>query len=88
MEDNNLAPDLQHGSHPGKTCLTPVLHKQVNYDLFRQSKQVGATLDNDASGAFDRIIQPLALLGVRRQSLSKPAALSLGLTWDTTHHVI
>lgn len=87
-EDTDQLHDIQYGSRPGRMCISPVLNKTLSYDLMRQTKRTGATLDIDALGCFDRIIQSLVLLLARRLGMPPTATLMLGRTWNSlVHHV-
>ena len=61
-KDKDLFSDMQYGSRAGCMCSTPVINKIISYDLLRQTKMPGTTLDINALSCFDHIIQSLALL--------------------------
>jgi hypothetical protein len=88
LEDNNIIPDMQYGSRPGKLCISPVLNKQLSHDIIHQTKQTAAIIKNDAVGCYDRIMSPLLLLAMRRLAVTTTATQSLGLTWSHTTHAI
>ncbi len=88
MEDINIIPDMQYGSRPGKLCISPVLNKQLTYDIVRQTKQTIAVIENDAVGCYDRLMNPLILLGMRWLGVPESLAKSIALTWSHTTHLI
>jgi len=88
MEDINIIPDMQYGSRPGKLCISPVLNKQLTYDIVRQTKQTIAVIENDAVGCYDRLMNPLILLGMRWLGVPESLAKSITLTWSHTTHLI
>jgi hypothetical protein len=88
LEDQNLVPEMQYGSRPGKLCITPVLNKQLTHNIIRQTKQTAAIIENDAVGCYDRLMNPLLLLAMRRLGVPETVTKSLGLTWSHTRHAI
>jgi len=88
MEDHRLVPDMQYGSLPGKLFITPVLNKQLTHDIIWQTKCTAAIIENDAVGCYDRLMNPLLLLTMRRLGVGESVAKSLCLTWSTTRHAI
>ncbi len=88
MEDANLIPDMQYGSRPGRLCISPVLNKQLTHDIIRQTKQTAAIIENDAVGCYDRLMNPLLLLAMRRLGVPDTLAKSIGLTWSHTIHFV
>jgi len=54
--------------------------------LFHQTKKTNATLDNDAKGAFNCIIQALGLLMLPCCGMTKVATITLGTTWANILH--
>jgi len=88
LEDNHLVPEMQYGSRPGKLCITPTLNKQLTHDIIRQSKQTVAIIENDAVGCYDRLMNPLLLLTMRKFGVTATMAKSAGLTWSLTSHTI
>jgi len=88
LEDHQLVPDMQYGSRPGKLYITPVLNKQLTHDIIRQTKRTAAMIENDAVGCYNRLMNPLLLLTMRRLGIGESVAKSLSLTWSTTIHAI
>jgi hypothetical protein len=88
LEDHNLVPEMQYGSRPGKLCITPVLNKQLSHDIIRQTKQTAAIIENDAVGCYDRLMNPLLILAMRRLGVPESITQSLGNTWSHTRHSI
>jgi hypothetical protein len=82
LKDNDVIPDMQHGSRSGKLCQSAVLNKQLVFDITRHTKETTAFIENDAVGCFDRIANPLVLLILRRLGLLKSVINSLAQTWE------
>jgi len=53
MNDHSMIPQMQHGSVPGKHCLSAVLKKVFSHDYIRLTKTSGAFIENDAVGCYD-----------------------------------
>jgi hypothetical protein len=49
LEDDNLLPEMQHGSRPAKLCITAVLNKQLQLEIKRYQKKPIAYIENDAT---------------------------------------
>jgi len=47
-------------------CVSPVLNKVLSYDIIRQTKVNGAFLENDAIGCYDRLVNNLVFLELKR----------------------
>jgi len=88
MEDLGLIPEMQYGSRPGKICVLPVLNKQLTHDIIRQTKQTAAIIENDTVGCYDRLVNPLVLLAMRRMGVPETLARSIAQTWSGTTHLI
>jgi len=70
IEDNDLMEDtLQFGARPNWRAISAVLLKVVTYDLIRQLKISAALFNNDAVGAYDRMLAILAAISGRRLGL-------------------
>jgi hypothetical protein len=88
LKDDGLVSPMQYGSRPGKLCVSAVLNKQLAFDITRYSKQTAAFIKNDAIGCYDRLINPLLLLQLRRLGAPATSAASLHNTWSRTNHRI
>jgi hypothetical protein len=88
MEDHSIIPDMQYGSRPGKLCVSPVLNKQLTHDIIRQKKCTTAIIENDAVGCYNRLMNPLVLLAMRRLGVPAFVTKSLANTWSSTSHSI
>jgi hypothetical protein len=88
LEDSKLLPPMQHGSRPARLCISAVLNKQLQLEIQRYRKFPFAYIENDATGCYDHIVNPLVLLFLRK--LGDPAATikSLASTWESTIHRI
>jgi hypothetical protein len=86
LEDNKLLPEMQHGSRPAKLCITAVLNKQLQLDFKRYQKTPIAYIENDAIGCYDRVVNPLVLLFLRKLGVPSNSIQSLADTWGQTYH--
>jgi hypothetical protein len=80
-----MVSNMQHGSHPGKNCHSPVVQKTLSHD------RVHLTCTNsayDATGCYDRLMNNLLLMLVVMLGLQNTATKCLGNTWDQTVHSI
>ena len=88
LEDSNCIPDMQFGSRPGKMSISPVLQKQLTYDIARHSKGVLGCVENDAIGCYNRTANKLGYLKLRQLGMPMSAIKSLADTWSQMVHVI
>jgi hypothetical protein len=56
--------------------------KQITVDTFKLTKTPGIIIDNDATGAFDRVICGLALLALRSIGFALSVTKMLGTAWN------
>jgi hypothetical protein len=88
LEDAKHLPSMQHGSRPEKLCISAVLNKQLQFEIRRYQRRPIAYIENDATGCYDRIVNPLVLLFLRKLGVPDNTAKSLSATWDdTAHHI-
>jgi hypothetical protein len=88
LENEGLAPDMQHGSRASKLCHSAVLNKQLTLEIHRYAKKPLAYIENDAVSCYDRIINPLVLLLLCILGLSSTTTASIAATWEKTYHRI
>ena len=88
LEDNNLVPEMQFGSRPGKMSISPVLQKVPSYDIARSAKLVMGCQENDAIGCYDRIVNVLGYMYCRLLRMPLTAIIALAETWSNMVHVI
>jgi Reverse transcriptase (RNA-dependent DNA polymerase) len=63
---NSIAPE-QFGSRKNKGSILHALNKQLTVDILRQEKRSYALITLDAKSCYDRIVQPMAALSLKRQ---------------------
>jgi hypothetical protein len=88
MNDQNMLPPMQHGSVPGKHCLSAFLKKILSHDHLRLTKHSGAFIENDAVGCYDRLVNNLVLMLIVKLGLPKSGAACIGDLWDSVVHMI
>jgi hypothetical protein len=88
MKDMDLLPSMQHGSVPGKHCISAVLKKVLSHDYLRLTKTSGAFIENDAVGCYDRIVNNLVLLIMAKLGIPKSVVNCIGNLWDQVVHFI
>ena len=88
MEDHGIIPSMQYGSREGRQCISAVLNKQLTHDIIRHKKSTAAFIENDAVGCYDRMVNNLLLLELRRLGLPETVAMTLSHTWaEAVHHI-
>jgi Reverse transcriptase (RNA-dependent DNA polymerase) len=63
---HSIAPE-QFGSRKGKSSILHAINKQLTVDILRQEKRNFSLITLDAKGCYDRIVQPMASLALKRQ---------------------
>jgi hypothetical protein len=88
MNDHEMLPPMQHGSVPGKHCLSGVLKKVLSHDHLWLTKLSGAFIENDAVGCYDRLVNNLVLMLMVKLGLPKSVVACIGDLWDSVVHMI
>jgi hypothetical protein len=88
MNDNGMLPQMQHGSVPGKHCLSAVLKKVFSHDYIGLTKTSGAFIENDAVGCYDQLVNNLVLMLIVKLGLPRSVAACIGELWDNVVHLI
>jgi hypothetical protein len=88
LEDKLLIPTMQYGSRPGKHCHSAILNKQLTFEILRQTKETAAFIENDAIGCYDRMVNPILILCLRKLGTNPKVAASLAKSWQHTIHRI
>jgi hypothetical protein len=88
MEDFKMLPSMQFGSRPGQHCTSAVLKKVLCHDHIRMLKQTAVFVENDAVGCYDRLINNLILMVLKKLGLPASISKMLGNLWDSTVHLI
>jgi hypothetical protein len=84
----DLLPSMQHGSVPGKHCLSAVLKKVLSRDYLRFTKTLGAFIENDAVGCYDRLVNNVVLMVMAKLGLPQSVIRCIGELWDQVVHFI
>lgn len=88
LEDLGLISNMQYGSRPNKLCKSATLNKQLTFEILRYKKETVVFIENDAVGCYDRIVNQLVLLMLRKLGVTQSALQSLAQTWEhTIHHI-
>ena len=78
----------EHGSRKGHTAINACLSKRLFCDLFRQKRRAAAVAMNDATGCYDRISHPIAVLTLMSYGLPQRIACTLISTLQkAVHHI-
>jgi hypothetical protein len=69
-------------------CVSPVLNKVLSYDIICQTKVNGAFLENDAIGCYDRLVNNLIFLELKRLGVPNTVLQCIQDTWNNAcHHI-
>jgi hypothetical protein len=88
LEDNQMLMDMQFGSRPGRRCISAVLKKVLEHDHIRLLKKTAAFVENDATGCYDRLMNNLILMVLKKLGIPPTVTSCLGEIWDNTVHLI
>ncbi len=65
-ENNHQLPDEQGGGRRDRAAIDGALAKVLAYDIIRMRRLSAINIDNDAKACYDRIIEPLSNMTMRR----------------------
>jgi hypothetical protein len=82
IEDKEMLSEMQFGSRPGKRCMSAVLRKILQHDQTRILKTTAAFVENDATGCYDRLINNIILMVLKKLGLPSTVTSFLGSLWD------
>jgi hypothetical protein len=66
--------------------ISNILSKLLKIQILIQKRKNGIVFDNDAKGCYDRIINGITLLSIRRLGYSKTSVHMLGKLWKKLEH--
>jgi hypothetical protein len=79
-EHEDIFYEFQFG-RPNQTCPSTIILKQLTIDSFVLTKNHGIIIDKDATGAFDRVINGIALIALRSLAFYLMVTRMIGLAW-------
>jgi hypothetical protein len=85
-ENNNLVPNMQFGSRPGKNCHSAVLQKVLSHDIVQLTKQTAAFMENDTVCCYNRLMNNILLLLLLHMGIPSTVKSSVGKLWNQTVH--
>jgi len=88
LENTQTIGEMQYGSQPGKQCPSTVLHKVLLHDISRWTKAPMACIENYAVGCYDRLVNSLVLLVLRKFGFPPSITACFSHLWDNTCHLI
>jgi hypothetical protein len=88
LEDTKIIGEMQYGSWPGKQCRSTILHKVLLNDISRWMKSPLACIENDSMGYYDRLVNGLVLLFLRKFGFHPSITSCFSHLWDNTCHFI
>ncbi len=88
LEDFNLLSSMQYGSRPGRQCVSAVLKKVLAHDYARLTVTTASFIENDAIGCYDRLVNNLILMLLKKLGLPASVSDCMGEVWDNVVHLI
>jgi hypothetical protein len=88
LEDFNMISPMQDGSRPGRQCISAVLKKVMAHDYVRLTVSTAAFIENDAIGCYDRLVNNLILMLLKKLGLPPTVTACMGELWDKVVHLI
>jgi len=88
LEDFDMLSPMQDGSRPGRQCISAVLKKVLAHDYVRLTPTTAASIENDAIGCYDRLVNNLILMLLKKLGLPSTVTKCMGELWDKVVHLI
>ncbi len=88
LEDFDMLSPMQDGSRPGRQCISAVLKKTLAHDYVRLTATTAAFIENDAIGCYDRLVNNLILMLLKKLGLPPTVSRCMGELWDKVVHLI
>jgi len=88
LEDFKLLSSMQYGSRPGRQCVSAVLKKVLAHDYARLTVTTASFIENDAIGCYDRLVNNLILMLLKKLGLPASVSDCMGEVWDNVVHLI
>jgi hypothetical protein len=63
-------------------CQSPVINKQLIFEIICNTKEMATFIENDAVSCFDRIVNPLILMFLLHLGIADSVLSSLAQTWE------
>jgi hypothetical protein len=86
--DYGLLSPMQDGSRPGCQCVCAVLKKVLAHDYIPLTATTAAVIENDAIGCYDRLVNNLILMLLKKLGLPDTVSACVGELWDRVVHLI
>jgi hypothetical protein len=88
LEDFDMVSPMQDGSRPGRQCISAVLKKVLAHDYVHLTATTAAFIENNAVGCYDRLVNNLILMLLKKLGLPPSVSACMGELWDTVVHLI
>jgi hypothetical protein len=88
LEDFDMVSPMQDGSRPGRQCIRAVLKKVLAHDYVCLTATTAVFVENDAVGCYDRLVNNLILMLLKKLGLPPSVSACMGELWDTVVHLI
>jgi hypothetical protein len=78
LEDFDMLSSMQDESHPGRQCISAMLKKVLSHDYMRLTRKTAALIENDTIGCYDRLVNNLILILLRKLGLPPTVSACMG----------
>jgi hypothetical protein len=86
LEDFDMLSSMQDESRPGRQCISVVLKNVLSHDYMRLTRKTAALIENDAIGCYDRLVNNLILILLKKLGFPQQCLLAWGnngIRWFT-----